>query len=119
MQDFSKFSEIKYERPNFKQVRKDILDSVKIMKKAKTYEEFKKGYLHAENAMKEMGSMMTISSIRNTIDMNDKIYDEEEKYLNRAGATVALATLKLLDTVLSSNFKDDINKEYGTYLLKQ
>ena len=119
MQDFSKFSEIKYERPNFKQVRKDILDSVKIMKKAKTYEEFKKGYLHAENAMQEMASMVTISSIRNTIDMNDKFYDEEEKYLNRAGATVALASLKLLDTVLSSNFKDDINKEYGPYLLKQ
>lgn len=119
MENFTKFSEIKYERPDFDALKKELLDANKMMKKAKTYQGFKEGYAKAEKVLSFIQTMATISSVRNTVDMTDSFYDEEQMYLNKAGATFSVSTMKLIDTVLKSKFKEDINKEYGSQFLKQ
>ena len=116
--EFGKFSEIQYVRPDFKKASKDIKQSIAIMKKAASYEEFKKAYLDCEDKLKDAITMSTISSIRNTIDTTDKFYDEEEKYINKSSGSLSLAMLSLTKVILKSPFKEDIKKEYGEFLIK-
>ena len=116
--EFGKFEDIKYVRPDFKKASKDIRNNIKLMKKAASYEDFKKAYVNTEEILKDVITMGTIASIRNTIDTTDKFYDEEEKYINKASAPLSLAMLSLTNTVLKSKYKEDIKKEYGDFLIQ-
>ena len=116
--ELGKFEDIKYVRPDFKKASKDVRDNIKLMKKAASYEEFKKAYVDTEELLKDLLSMATIASIRNTIDTTDKFYDEEEKYINKASAPLSLAMLSLTNTVLKSKYKEYIKKEYGDFLIQ-
>ena len=116
--EFGKFEDIKYVRPDFKKASKLIRNRVNVMKKAKTYEEFKNAYLDCEIALKDIITMATVCSIRNTIDTTDKFYDEEEKYINKSSGSLSLAMLAFTKMILKSKFKEDIKKEYGEFLIK-
>ena len=116
--EFGKFKDIKYERPNFKELKKEMNSLNKTLKNAKSYEEFRDAYLEYQEKMKHVSTMLSISSIRNTIDTNDKFYEDEEKYLNSASGTVAMASLKLTKTIVNCPFKKEINEEFGPILLQ-
>ena len=116
--EFGKFEDIKYVRPDFKKASKDIRNNIKLMKNAASYEDFKKAYVNTEEILKDVITMGTIASIRNTIDTTDKFYDEEEKYINKASAPLSLAMLSLTNTVLKSKYKEDIKKDYGDFIIQ-
>ena len=115
---FGKFSEIKYVRPDFKAVKKELNAAIKAMKSAKTYAEFKKAYEACEVTMSNVFTMTTVAEVRNTLDMNDKFYDEEQQYLNKASGGISMAMLNLTKAVLKSPFKQEISEDYGEFLLK-
>ena len=115
---FGKFSEIKYVRPDFKAARSGINKALKGMKAAKDYKTFRALYGECEKILSNVTTMMTVSSVRNTLDMNDKFYDEEEKYLNKAGGSFSLCLIRLMKTVSDSPFKKEIDEEFGDFLLK-
>ena len=117
--EFKKFSDIEYVRPNFKEAKNKINFYIKKIKKANNYNEFKDSYLQIENIISNVTSMATISSIRNTMNMNDKFYDKEEEYINKASAALAIPMLKLRKIVLNSKFRKEINEDYGEFLLKE
>ena len=85
--NFGKFSEIKYERPDFKNFAKEMKSATTAMKNAETYEEFRGAFSRAEEIIKKVETTTTVSYIRNTLDLTDKFYDEEQKYLNKASGT--------------------------------
>ena len=115
---FGKFEDIKYVRPDFKKAKAGINEVTKNMKNAKSYEEFRVNYRELEELMKEVSTMSTIASIRNTIDTTDKFYDEEVKYINKASGSLSLSVLKLTNVILKSKYKEDIKAEYGEYLIQ-
>ena len=116
--EFGKFEDIKYVRPDFKKATSSIKANVKMMKKADSYEVFKLAYMDIEKELKEVISMATIASIRNTIDTTDKFYDEEEKYINKASGSLSLAMLSLTNMILKSKYKEDLKEEFGPFLIQ-
>ncbi len=116
--DFGKFSEIKYERPNFKAAIKSFNRQISAMKAAENYEEFKAALSACEDIIKNVETMTTISYIRNTLDLSDKFYDEEEKYLNNASGKFSVSALKLIKAVLGSKFRKEIDDDFGEFFLK-
>ncbi|MCR5231234.1 MAG: M3 family oligoendopeptidase [Acholeplasmatales bacterium] len=117
--EFTKFSEIEYVRPNFKEAKKKIQGYMKEMNQASNYKEYKEAYQKIESILLDVFSMTSISSIRNTINMNDEFYDKEEEYLNKASAVLALTMLKLQKMLLKTKFKKEIDSDFGPFLLKQ
>ena len=115
--DFGKFSEIEYVRPDFKKAKREINAAVNIMKTAKDYATFKNAFNKCEDIINEVETMSTVSYVRNTLDMNDKFYDAEQQYLNKASGSFSVIILKVIKTVLGSPFKKDIAEEYGDFLL--
>ena len=83
-----KFNDLKYVRPDYQALKKDLTRAIKDLKKAQSYEEFKDIYLSLNEKMYDVSSMQTIASVRNTINMNDKFYEAENaKISGRASIT--------------------------------
>ena len=116
--EFKKFSDIEYKRPDFKEAKTRINALIKELKSANNYKEFKDAYSKIELIIRDIFSMTTISSIRNTMNMNDEFYDKEEEYINKASAVLSLSFLKLQKVVLNSKFRKEIDSDYGPFLLK-
>ncbi|MBQ7277104.1 MAG: M3 family oligoendopeptidase [Bacilli bacterium] len=117
-EEFLKFKDIEYVRPNKKELLKVGKESINKMKNSENYEEFKEAYKVMEEKMIDFYSMSTICYIRNTIDMNDKFYDKENKYISMLSGSYSSLLLKLTDVILESKYKSELEKEYGSFLLK-
>ena len=113
-----KFNEIKYKRPDYATLKKEAKLAIKALKEAKSYAEFKEVYLGLNSKMYEAMTMATIASVRNTINMQDEFYEKEEKYNNSQNATLSLTLKKVMQTVLASPFRKEIDDEFGSLLLK-
>ncbi|NMA16303.1 MAG: M3 family oligoendopeptidase [Erysipelotrichia bacterium] len=113
-----KFSDLKYVRPDFKEIRKQLKGFLKAFKKVKTYQEFKDLYTQFEKTAATLATTISIASIRNTMDKTDVFYDEEMKYINEKSAVMALASLSLSKYLLKSPFRKQFDEEYGEFLTK-
>ena len=113
-----KFSELKYTRPDFAKLKSDAKEAIKALKNAKSYEEFKKIYLELNQKMYDVSTMGTIVSIRNTINMQDEFYEKEDKYINTQSASLSLTMKKVMQTILASPYRKEIDAEFGSLLLK-
>ena len=116
--EFNKFSQIEYVRPDFKKVAKEIKGYIRQMKKATSYQDFKKAFKSCQDVLINVDTLTTLAYIRNTVDMNDKFYDKEHEYINKSGAPMELALIALSDAILKSKFVPEIKAEYGEYLIK-
>ncbi len=114
-----KFSDLKYVRPDFKEIKKQLKDYLKRFKKVKTYSEFKDLYMEFEKNTSELASAVSIASIRNTMDKTDSFYEEEMKYINEKGAIIQLSSLSLSKALLKSPFRKQFDEEYGSFLTEK
>lgn len=114
-----KFSDLQYQRVDFKRVKNQIKDYQTAFKKAKTYAEFKDLYQEFEKITSQIATMTSIASIRNTMDKTDSFYEEEMKYINEKSAGIQLSSLSLIKTLLKSPFRKDFDQEYGKFLTKK
>ncbi|MGB4626424.1 MAG: hypothetical protein WBI36_01240, partial [Erysipelotrichaceae bacterium] len=114
-----KFKDLKYVRPDFKVVKKQLKDYLKKFKKVKTYSEFKDLYMEFEKNTSELASAISIASIRNTMDKTNSFYEEEMKYINEKGAVIQLSSLSLSKTLLKSSFRKQFDEEYGSFLTEK
>ena len=112
-----KFSELQYKRPDVKALTKLLKNALKGVKKASSYEELRKLYLDVSEAMLEPQTMGSIAHIRNSLDMNDKFYEEEVRYLNTALAKQGLLGQKLNKALLASPFRKQMEEEFGSLFM--
>ena len=66
-----KFSQIKYERPDYEAFGKKIDDYAKKLRKAKTFDEAYAIHEEATKAYNHIASMLTVCHIRHDIDTTD------------------------------------------------
>ena len=74
---FGKFSDLPYQRPDVKQLKKDFAKHLGHFNKAKTFEQADAAFLAFMGSMEAWATQNTIASIRNTMNMKDEFYDEE------------------------------------------
>ncbi len=111
------FNELKYERPDFEQMGQTWKAAAAQIKNAASYEEVKSIMAGVDKETDHMQTMMTICSIRNTLDTTDEFYEKENEYNETTYPTVMELSVGYEQALIDSPFSKDINEEYGPELL--
>ena len=114
----TKFSEIKYTRPDMKAAEQSVYDFISGLEKAKSYEEARKLLIEYDKATDEVSAMYTVASIRNTADTRDEFYDGEMNFFYEEFPKFQLVAKKANEALLASPFKADFGREFGADMLK-
>ena len=80
-----KFNEYKYERPDYDKVKELFLTLISQINNAKGYEEQNKYIKELNDVRKNIETMSTLASIRNSINTADEFYDKEQNYWDEYG----------------------------------
>ena len=113
-----KFSDYKYERPNYEEIKKSFLELVDKIKNASTYDEQKLHINQLNNIRKHIETMSTLASIRNSINTADEFYDEEQNYWDEQGPLYTELNSDFYKVIVNSKFKDEIKKDYSEQFYK-
>ena len=108
-----KFSEMPYERPDLDKVKRELGDLTGRLKAAESYEEARAVFLEKEAAERHVDTLVTLASIRNSIDTRDEFYDGEMSFWNAAGPELEEYTKAWTAAMLASPFRKDFAAEYG------
>lgn len=108
-----KFSEMPYERPDLDKVKRELGDLTARLKAAESYEEARAVFLEKEAAERHVDTLVTLASIRNSIDTRDEFYDGEMNFWNAAGPELEEYAKAWTAAMLASPFRKDFAAEYG------
>ncbi len=114
-----KFAELQYERPDFDQLEIMVKEYIEGLKNAKSYEELRNLYLEHAQKEGEVGTMITIASIRNTVNTKDEFYDGEMTYIHQRMPKIGIIEKEADKVILESPFLEDFRAEFGDLLVKK
>lgn len=112
-----KFSEMKYERPNFAEAFSKMKSLLVKMKEAKNAEEFIAAILELDEAGSYVSTMGTLCSIRNTINTKDEFYDKEREVFDEESPKFGEISTEMAKICLASPFKKDVEAKFGKYMI--
>lgn len=113
-----KFSEFKYERPNYEANKKQISIIVENIKTSCTYEEQKKHVDRLNEVRNNIETMSTLCSIRNSINTQDEFYEKEKAYWDECSPLYEEINSDFYKAVVDSKFKQEIQKDFGMQFIK-
>ena len=108
-----KFSEMKYERPDFEAAKKLIAENTEKLSAAKSFEEAEKIFLEVDRESGALQTMISIANIRHDIDTNDEFYDREVEFLDAAVPELQEYSQKWTLELLANPFRPEFEKKYG------
>ncbi len=115
MENF-KFDELEYVRPDFDKLAQQLDEMTEKLKNAKSYEEAKSLFLELDGKQQELFTMVTIASVRHTLDTTDELYEKEDEYLNEVFPTLMPRFIAFSESISTSKFREDFEKEFGKAL---
>ncbi len=108
-----KFSDFKYERPQYEENKKDFINIISKINCSTTYEE-QKSYISELNKLRNnIETMSTICSIRNSINTEDEFYEKETEYWDEYSPLYEELNSLFYKSVVESKFKTNIEIDYG------
>ncbi len=113
-----KFQDYKYERPNYEEIKKSFLDLVNRIKDADDYKEQHKYIMELNNIRKNIETMSTIASIRNSINTADEFYEKETEYWDEYGPLYTELNSDFYKAIINSKFKDNIINDFSEQFYK-
>lgn len=113
-----KFSEFKYERPNYESNKKQISIIVENIKTSCTYEEQKKHVDKLNEIRNNIETMSTLCSIRNSINTQDEFYEKEKAYWDEYSPLYEEINSDFYKAVVDSKFKQEMQKDFGMQFIK-
>lgn len=113
-----KFSEFKYERPNYESNKKQISIIVENIKTSCTYKEQKKHVDKLNEIRNNIETMSTLCSIRNSINTQDEFYEKEKAYWDEYSPLYEEINSDFYKVVVDSKFKQEIQKDFGMQFIK-
>ena len=108
-----KFSEMKYERPDFEKIKAEALSHIEKLNSARTYEEAKAAFLEDQEMTRHIMTAETLVSIRHSIDTRDKFYDEEQKLWNNTMPLLQEYGQQWNLALMNSPFRPQFEEEFG------
>ena len=114
-----KFSEIKYERPDFKKVKSDIRVQLSKFKNAGSYAEAKAAFLAVNGIYEKVATQIVVASIRNTLNTADKYYEAEMKENNKQAVMLSPLMKKVSIALVESEFAKNFKEDYGEQLFRE
>ena len=111
-----KFSNYKYERPIYEEVKKEFISIIDDINNSCTYKEQKENIKKLNILRNNVETMSTLSSIRHSINTLDEFYEKEreywDEYSNRYTYSEELNSL-FYKSVINSKFKENIANDFG------
>lgn len=111
-----KFSELPYARPDMDAIKARYAAETERLAKATSYDEAKAAYLAQDAILSELQTVITIASVRNTMDTKDPFYDAEMTFLNHSMAAFSPLQKQALDALLATPYRKAFEGEYGDTL---
>lgn len=108
-----KFSEFKYERPNYEKYKEVFIELIKNIHDSSTYKEQKKYIENINKLRNNIETMQTICSIRNSINTEDEFYDIEKNYWDEYLPFYEELNSLFYKEIVNSKFKKDLELDYG------
>lgn len=104
-----KFKDYKYERLNYEDIEKDYTNLLNELKSANDVETFKDVFKRINNYRSHLQTMMTLCSIRHSIDTSDSFYDEENDYWDNTSPRIQVFENEFFITCLNVPFRNELN----------
>lgn len=112
------FRQMPYERPDMEAMKACYEDTIGKLNGAASYEEARQAFFTLQEREKEQGTMMSLCSVRNTIDTTDPYYDAEMKWLREQSAALIPLRKRYQQAMASSPFRADFEGEFGSQMLR-
>ena len=107
-----KFSDYKYERPIYEEVKKEFISIIDKINNSCTYEEQKENIKKLNILRNNVETMATLSSIRHSINTLDEFYEKEREYWDEYSPLYEELNSLFYKSVINSKFKDNIAKDF-------
>ena len=102
-----------YARPDGEAVKQKLVALTEQLKNAANYEQAQATFMEYERETKRYSTMATLTSVRHSIDTQDKFYDEEENFFNNFNPELQEYLQAWTMAMLQSPYRDDFAKEFG------
>ncbi|MCF6136720.1 M3 family oligoendopeptidase [Pseudalkalibacillus berkeleyi] len=113
-----KFSEYQYDRPDLKKFEQAFLSLLEKFEQAESYDQQSdalKGIVEERNHFE---TMMTICSIRHSIDTNDQFYKEENDFFDEHSPLYEGFVSKFYKRLVDSKYRNQLEEEWGPQLFR-
>ena len=111
LEDEMKFSQYKYERSSYEDIKDKFIKLVDKINKSTNYEDQKNYILQLNEIRNDIQSNSTIASIRYSIDTSDEYYEEEKKYWDEYMPLYEDLNCEFYKAIVNSQFKNEIINE--------
>ena len=108
-----KFSEMPYQRPDVAALKEEMTALTERLKTAEDYASARAAFLEMDKRSRNVDTLVTLVSIRNSIDTRDKFYDEEMQFWNGAMPELEEYAQLWTEALLQSPFRPDFEAEFG------
>lgn len=113
-----KFTEMPYERVDFKELAEKINEFVEMQKAAKTFEEAKEVHEKYTKAVDHGMTMNTLCNIRSDIDTKDEFYSAEKDYYDEVGPLINEPKVAYAKALFESPFRAQFEELFGPVSFK-
>lgn len=108
-----KFSEFKYERPDFDQYKEEVITLIDQLKKAVSAQEQLEIVKKINQLRNHIETMATLASIRHSIDTRDEFYDTEQNYWDEYGPLYEEINSLFYNAVVSSPYRNELEEKFS------
>ena len=108
-----KFSNYKYERPIYEEVKKEFISIIDDINNSCTYKEQKENIKKLNILRNNVETMSTLSSIRHSINTLDEFYEKEREYWDEYSPLYEELNSLFYKSVINSKFKENIANDFG------
>lgn len=113
-----KFSEFKYERPNYEENKIQINKLIEKINNASTYKEQREYIDNLNKIRNDIETMSTICSIRTSINTQDVFYEKETEYWDEYSPLYEDINSYFYKAIINSKFKKEIENDFGIQFVK-
>lgn len=113
LEDEMKFSQYKYERSSYEDIKEKFIKLVDKINKSTNYEEQKNYIVQLNEIRNDIQSNSTIALIRYSIDTSDEYYEEEKKYWDEYMPLYEDLNCEFYKAIVNSQFKNEIINDFS------
>ena len=111
-----KFEEYRYERPDMEKVKKEAKDYIEKIKNASSTEEVVNYIRQFNDLRSHVETMITLVSIRHSIDTRDEFYKAEQDYADEISPELQGILFSFYETVVLSPYRSELESIFGKQL---
>ncbi|GIP21737.1 M3 family oligoendopeptidase [Paenibacillus sp. J22TS3] len=113
-----KFNEYPYSRPDIKDIEQQFKGLLQQFSAAQSFEEQDRAFEEINKLRSETETLVTIVSVRHSIDTNDEFYKAEQDYMDEAGPLIQEFVTDFYKAVVNSPFRQQLEDKWGAQLFR-